>query len=257
MDIKEAIKLMELKKELLEKINNYGKKEKLSGYEITALIDSFLQENQVDSPEFLLKIQGQALYEGDNKIIFSEIRGEILKLGKEIKNLEKLSNYTIEPPKPNPMLNAKLELILKIKAFAKQNESGYKIVALIDSYANLLDINSIRILGKIREYAYKKGMKSFSLTKVYIGKKSLVFILKKIIMLLNEEIYRNKRSPQAKLDQEKEQTSHTLQNKILKELNQVNLNTKSIKEIQSFFLCFFVIEFIISFVIGYLVGGGI
>lgn len=255
MEISEIIKLLESERQLLQLVNSSGDTEKLSGYEIAALIDSFLQENQVKSPDFLIKVQSQALYEGDKKIFFTDVKNRILTLGSDIKELEKISTYAIEPPKQKSELNAKLELILKIKDFIKQRKLGYVIVALIDSYANLLDINSIRIIVKIREYAYKRGIKPLSLTQDSIDKQRLSSIFRKSILSLNEKIYRNKRFPKAELQPEKEQI--VLQKKILKQLNQVNTNTKTIKDIQTTFLCFFILEFIISFVLGYMVGAGI
>ena len=65
MDIVEKIRLLEVKRDLLQKINNYSLPTKLTGYEIAVLVKDFLSDNQVDSFEFFIKIQGQALYIGD------------------------------------------------------------------------------------------------------------------------------------------------------------------------------------------------
>ncbi len=255
MEVNQIIRLLKSEKELLQKVNNSGKKERLSGYEIATIIDSFLQDNQVISPEFLIRIQGMALFEGDRKIIFTEVKSRIIDLGKGTEELAKIGDYKIEAPEKKTELSTKLELILQIKDFIAQNKIGYLIVALIDSYAKLLDINSIPILIKIRKYAYRNGIKPLSLTEGYIDKNSVASILRKSILLLNEKIYRSKRFPEVELQPEEEQLR--VQNKILRKLNQVNNNTKSIKDIQIFFLIVFIIEFVISFYIGFTIGLGI
>lgn len=147
-DLKKAIELMKSRKELLEKINSSTQKRAITGYEIASLINTFLEENQVDSYKSLIKLLSQAQYEGNNKPSFFAVRDEILKLKNRIKQLEDLSSYTIVPPRQLPLLEAKLEIILKIKDLLSEKAPGYKIVALIDSYSTLIDINSFLILSK-------------------------------------------------------------------------------------------------------------
>lgn len=262
MTVEEEIRSLVLRKELLQKINNFGKKEKLSGYKIAGLIDSYLQEDKVNSLEFYIKLQGTALYEGDNKPIFPEVKKAILRLEQRIKKLEKVSEFTFESPKKNPELEAKLDLMLKINDLTIQKESGYKIIALIDSYSELVDINSFHVLEKIREYAFKRGDRPLSLIQMQIERKSLTYILKKTIISINGEIYWNKKPQKDNNHPEKKQIAQDdIQTsdlkKIYKEVAEINIATKTIKDIQSVFLVFFIIEFLISFVIGFLIGAGI